>query len=160
MTPLRQRMLEDIAIGNSRLIDFAEGGVSFRWKDYRHESRQKVMRLDAHEFIRRFLLHVLPNGLQRIRHYGFLANRYRAVKLARCRELIAQPEPVVASPEAPVDYRDRYCAADALMCGNGTVATLHPSELFGEDWMSWGLAARKDEEPAEPPPRQVSASRN
>lgn len=92
MTPLRQRMLEDMAIGNSRLIDFAEGGVSFRWKDYRHESRQKVMRLDAHEFIRRFLLHVLPNGLQRIRHYGFLANRYRAVKLARCRELIAQPE--------------------------------------------------------------------
>lgn len=65
-----------------------------------------------------------------------------------------------AHPERICWGCDRYCAADALMCGNGTVATLHPSELFGEDWMSWGLAARKDEEPAEPPPRQVSASRN
>ena len=125
MTPLRQRMLEDMAIGNSRLIDFADGKVSFRWKDYRHESQQKVMRLDTHEFVRRFLLHVLPNGLQRIRHYGFLANRYRAVKLARCRELIAQPEPVVASPEAPVDYRDRYLLLtgkslrDCPQCGHG-----------------------------------------
>ena len=123
MTPLRQRMLEDMAIGNSRLIDFAEGGVSFRWKDYRHESQQKVMHLDTHEFIRRFLLHVLPNGLQRIRHYGFLANRYRAFKLARCRELLA--EPVVSLSAAPADYRDRYflltgtSLRDCPQCGRG-----------------------------------------
>ena len=64
-------------------------------RGYRHESQQKVMHLDTHEFIRRFLLHVLPNGLQRIRHYGFLANRYRAIKLTHCRELLAEPEPIV-----------------------------------------------------------------
>ena len=66
------------------------------------------MRLDAQEFIRRFLLHVLPNGFQRIRHYGLLANRHRALKLARCRRLLAEPAPAVKLPEAPLDYRDRY----------------------------------------------------
>jgi hypothetical protein len=97
-----------VAISNNRLIDFAEGKVSFRWKDYRHESRQKVMRLDEHEFIRRFLLHVLPGGFQRIRHYGFLANRHRAAKLTRCRQLLAEPVPVAELPDVPLDYRDHY----------------------------------------------------
>ena len=97
-----------VAISNHRLIDFVDGKVSFRWKDYRHDSAQKVMRLEAQEFIRRLLLHVLPNGLQRIRHYGLLANRHRALKLARCRQLLAQPTPAVKRPEASLDYRDRY----------------------------------------------------
>ena len=73
-----RRLLQEakcVAISNNRLINFVEGKVSFRWKDYRHDSRQKVISLDAHEFMRRFLLHVLPGGFQRIRHYGFLANR-------------------------------------------------------------------------------------
>jgi hypothetical protein len=102
------RYTHRVAISNNRLIDFVDGKVSFRWKDYRHDSRQKLMRLDAQEFIRRFLLHVLPSGLQRIRHYGFLANRHRAVKLARCRQLLAQPAPAVKPPDASLDYRDRY----------------------------------------------------
>ena len=102
------RYTHRVAISNHRLIDFVEGKVSFRWKDYRHEARQKIMRLDAQELIRRFLLHVLPNGLQRIRHYGLLANRHRALKLARCRQLLAQPAPAVNLPPAPLDYRDRY----------------------------------------------------
>ena len=102
------RYTHRVAISNNRLIDFADGDVTFRWKDYRDESRQKVMHLDAQEFIRRFLLHVLPHGLQRIRHYGFLANRHREAKLARCRELIGAPAPVVTIPTAPLDYRDRY----------------------------------------------------
>ena len=67
--------------------------MSFRYKDYRHDAQQKTMTLEAEEFIRRFLLHVLPEGFQRIRYYGFLANRYREHKLARCRKLLDMPAP-------------------------------------------------------------------
>lgn len=102
------RYTHRVAISNNRLIDFVDGKVRFRWKDYRHNSRKKVMCLDAQEFIRRFLLHVLPHGLQRIRHYGFLANRYRAVKLACCRRLLDEPAPVIKLPDTPLDYRERY----------------------------------------------------
>jgi hypothetical protein len=76
---------------NHRLINCVDSKVRFHWKDYRHASRQKVMLLDVNEFIHRFLLHILPSGFQRIRHYGLFANRYRAVKLARCRQLLAAP---------------------------------------------------------------------
>jgi len=64
-----------VAISNNRLLDIADGNVTFRYKDYRHDSQQKTMTLKAEEFIRRFLLHVLPGGFQRIRYYGFLGNR-------------------------------------------------------------------------------------
>jgi hypothetical protein len=66
------------------------------------------MALAAEEFIRRFLLHVLPEGFQRIRHYGFLANRYRAQKLALCRQLLQMPPPAATDGEVKKDYRDRY----------------------------------------------------
>ena len=124
------RYTHRVAISNNRLIDFVEGKVTFRWKDYRHESRQKVMRLEAQEFMRRFLLHVLPAGFQRIRHYGFLANRYRAVKLARCRQLLAEPAPDAEVPEVPLDYRDRYqlltgkSLRDCPKCGHGHMACI------------------------------------
>jgi hypothetical protein len=119
------RYTHRVAISNNRLIDFADGKVSFRWKDYRHDSRKKVMCLDAQEFMRRFLLHVLPSGFQRIRHYGFLANRHRAVKLARCRQLLAELAPAVKLLDAPLDYRDRYeqltgkSLRDCPKCGHG-----------------------------------------
>ena len=119
------RYTHRVAISNNRLTEFADDQVSFRWKDYRHESRPKVMQLAAEEFIRRFLLHVLPSGFQRIRHYGFLANRYRAVKLDRCRQLLAEPAPVIPVPDAPLDYRDRYqlltskSLRDCPQCGQG-----------------------------------------
>jgi hypothetical protein len=100
------RYTHRVAISNNRLIDFADGQVRFRWRDYRHDSRQKAMRLDAQEFTRRFPLCVLPGGLQRIRHYGFLANRHRTAKRARCRELLAVS--AVKRPDAPADYHDRY----------------------------------------------------
>ena len=100
------RYTHRVAISNSRLVDFADGEVAFHWKDYRHESRLQVMRVAAQEFVRRFLLHVLPPGFQRIRHYGLLANRCREVELARCRELLQAPAPPL--PEEPEDYRDRY----------------------------------------------------
>lgn len=102
------RYTHRVAISNNRLVSIDDGKVRFRWKDYRHGNRQKVMSLEAAEFIRRFLIHVLPDGFHRIRYFGFLGNRHRARKLALCRELLgtAQAEPVAAEP--PADYRDRY----------------------------------------------------
>ena len=85
------RYTHRVAISNNRLLDIADGKVTFRYKDYRHDAQQKTMTLQAEEFIRRFLLHVLPEGFQRIRYYGFLANRYRAQRLARCRDLLGMP---------------------------------------------------------------------
>ena len=73
---------------NNRLLDIAEDRVTFRYKDYRHDAQHKTMTVEAEEFIRRFLLHVLPEGFQRIRYYGFLANRYAInCKLTRCRAI-------------------------------------------------------------------------
>ena len=104
------RYTHRVAISNNRLLDIEDGQVQFRYKDYRHDSQQKVMTLSADEFIRRFLLHILPNGFQRIRYYGFLGNRFRQEKLQRCRQLLGmvsadQPPP---AKEPPKDYRDRY----------------------------------------------------
>ena len=119
------RYTHRVAIANQRLIDCVDGKVRFHWKDYRHDSRQKVMCLDVDEFIRRFLLHVLPSGFQRIRHYGLLANCCRAVKLARCRQLLDAPAPAVKLPDAALDYRDRYerltgkSLRDCPKCGQG-----------------------------------------
>jgi hypothetical protein len=124
------RYTHRVAISNSRLVEFADGRVAFRWKDYRHESRPKVMRLDAHEFVRRFLLHVLPSGLQRICHYGLLANRHREAKQARCRELLEVPAPASAPPDEVGDYRDRYrrltgvSLSDCPHCGRGQMVCI------------------------------------
>src|SRR5580658_22079 len=85
------RYTHRVAIGNSRLVALAGGEVSFRWRDYRHHDKNKVMTLAADEFIRRFLLHALPDGFHRIRHHGFLANRRRAEKLTLCRKLLDEP---------------------------------------------------------------------
>ena len=87
------RYTHRVAIANSRLISADETGVTFKWKDYRIEGpdRYKTMTLPTHEFIRRFLTHVLPKGLHRIRHYGLFANGNRAANIARARELLAVP---------------------------------------------------------------------
>jgi hypothetical protein len=102
------RYTHRVAISNNRLVEIAEGKVTFRYKDYRHDAQQKTMTLEAEEFIRRFLLHVLPEGFQRIRYYGFLANRYREQKLARCRELLDMPAPEPPPLQGSKDYRERY----------------------------------------------------
>ena len=99
------RYTHRVAIANSRLVGLADGRVSFRWKDYRHHDKQKVMTLGADEFIRRFLLHVLPDGFHRIRHYGYLANGQRAAQLADCRRLLAVPDPVPPGPAAAYPQR-------------------------------------------------------
>ena len=85
------RYTHRVAIANSRLIAFADNGVTFKWKDSRAKGRErhKVMTLASHEFIRRFLIHVLPSGFHRIRHYGLFANGERADNLARARQLLA-----------------------------------------------------------------------
>jgi hypothetical protein len=78
------RYTHRVAISNHRLRSLEDGRVSFDWKDYAHQGRTAITTLDAVEFIRRFLLHVLPSGLVRIRQFGFLANRIRASKLKHC----------------------------------------------------------------------------
>jgi hypothetical protein len=87
------RYTHRVAIANNRLTRLADGQVSLTWKDYRHHGKTKVMTLAADEFIRRFLLHAVPDGFHRIRHIGFLANGHRAAKLALCRALLAAPKP-------------------------------------------------------------------
>ena len=106
------RYTHRVAISNNRILNIEDGQVTFRYKDYRHGSQQKTMTLSADEFIRRFLLHVLPAGFHRIRYYGFLGNRYRKEKLQQCRHLLGMIllEPGSSTEVAELDYRDRYQA--------------------------------------------------
>lgn len=116
------RYTHRVAISNSRLIAFDERGVTFRWKDYRTKgrTRYKTMTLAASEFMRRFLLHVLPAGFHRIRHYGLLANAGRKENLAVARELLQQPAPVT-EPKEPCAHSQaptfvcRHCGAPMII---------------------------------------------
>jgi hypothetical protein len=108
------RYTHRVAIANSRLVALGGSEVSFRWRDYRHQNKNKVMTLTAEEFIRRFLLHALPDGFHRIRHYGFLANRGRADNLALCRKLL--DEPPLASTRDRTEARH---AVDRCPCCGG-----------------------------------------
>jgi hypothetical protein len=87
------RYTHRVAISNQRILAVHNHQITFQWKDYRHQHKQKsrLMTLEADEFIRRFLLHTLPPGFQRIRHFGFLTNRHRQEKLALCRQLLTRP---------------------------------------------------------------------
>jgi hypothetical protein len=102
------RYTHGVAISNHRLVGIENDQVRFDWKDYRDGGQVKTMTLSADEFIRRFLLHVLPNGFQRIRYYGFLGNRYRKQKLEQCRRLLGMAIPAESTNPAEKDYRDRY----------------------------------------------------
>ena len=97
------RYTHRVALSNRRLIALQNGQVTFRWKDYQRGNRQRTMTLDAVEFLRRFLLHVLPHGFKRMRHYGFFANGIRKAKLPLCRRALGQTPlgSTVVSP--PVD---------------------------------------------------------
>jgi Putative transposase len=102
------RYTHRVAISNQRLLTFDKAGVTFRYKDYRRDgaARQRVMTLADDEFIRRFLLHVLPPGFHRIRHYGLLSASARTANLARARELLAVPlSPDDDLPDQPLDVR-------------------------------------------------------
>jgi hypothetical protein len=134
------RYTHRVAITNRRLLALEEGRVTFRWKDYAHGNRQRLMILDAVEFIRRFLLPILPTGFQRLRQYGLLANRGRQAKLERCRVLLQQPvsplPPVSPGPTAAPapDQPAPVCPA----CQRGWMCWLQPlrrqPDLFAR-WM-------------------------
>jgi hypothetical protein len=94
------RYTHRVAISNHRLVSFAEGKVTFRWKDYAHGNQKRLMTLAAEEFLRRFLLHVLPRGFVRIRFFGLLANRRRATLLPLCRRLIDDNADVLTPTQA------------------------------------------------------------
>ncbi|AKI03368.1 Transposase zinc-binding domain/Putative transposase (plasmid) [Hoeflea sp. IMCC20628] len=128
------RYTHRITISNSRLVNIDGDRVTFRWKDYRHGSKQNVMTLDADEFIRRFLLHTLPEGLHRMRHYGLLANGHRQQKLDRCRRLlnVRPPEPSVEEPDAkppPLAHRCPCCGGTMSIIGarNPSKPTCRPA---------------------------------
>ena len=106
------RYTHRVAISNHRLLFIGAGVVRFVWKDYADHNAQKEMSLPAAEFLRRFLLHVVPRGFMRIRHYGILANRHRAQKLARCRELLGVA--AAAPSQEPIEPRDTDTHREAL----------------------------------------------
>jgi hypothetical protein len=119
------RYTHRVAISNQRLVKVEAGQVFFRWKDYAHGNQQKVMALEAVEFIRRFLQHVVPSGFVRIRHYGLLANRVRAENLARCRALLGPGQGSGAGAAAPPPEPPQSNPTDAgprtrcPVCGQG-----------------------------------------
>ena len=122
------RYTHRVAISNQRLLALQDGQVSFRWKDYRHADKKQMTTVSAEEFIRRFLLHALPPGFQRIRYFGLLANRHRAVNLRLCRQLLAAPTADLLP--VPQDYRDFYAALTGKNlrlcpeCGIGTMVRI------------------------------------
>ena len=131
------RYTHRVAISNQRLTGLTDREVSFRWKDYRHHNRTRIMTLSAELFIERFLLHTLPPGFQLIRHYGWLANRHRHAKIALCRYLLG----VALSdllPEPRRDFRQLYEQLTGVSlrrcprCGGTLIVThfLHPGWRF------------------------------
>lgn len=111
------RYTHRVAISNHRLKTLHDGQVTFAYKDYKQPDRPKAITLSAVEFLRRLLLHVLPDGFQRIRYYGFLANRQRTAALTLCRELLRLPAP--EPPPRPPSYRERLrqlSGKDILRC--------------------------------------------
>ena len=102
------RYTHRIAISNHRLIAFDGDHVTFRWRDYAHGNKQRPMKVSAEEFIRRFLVHVLPKGFVRIRHFGFMANARRSASLKRCRRLL-QMAPVIPSTDSASSPVGWFC---------------------------------------------------
>jgi len=99
-----------VAISNHRLVSFAEGKVTFRWRDSAHNNEQKLLTLSLDEFLRRFLLHVLPKGFVRIRNFGFLANRRRATLLPLCFHLLG------SAPQTEQDISGSKDSSDLWRC--------------------------------------------
>ena len=122
------RYTHRVAISNHRLISLEDGKVTFRWKDYAHGGKKRKMTLDATEFIRRFLLHVLPKGLVRIRYYGWMANRCRRQRAMQCRELLGAEPTEALLTTSDVSSGGRRCS----VCGGAieVVEVIVPHELL------------------------------
>ncbi len=114
------------AISNERLISFDSSSVRFRYKDYAHDGQRRTMGLDPLEFLRRFALHVLPRGLNRIRHYGLIANRNKRALLAQARAALDAPEPAPtpATRESIAAFWQRVAGLDIGRCPNCQHGTL------------------------------------
>jgi len=113
------RYTHRIAISNNRILNIRNGDVSFLWRDYADHNRQKTMTLKADEFIRRFLLHVLPSRYVRIRHFGLLANRKRKNTIALCRQILGERKTVTqqnARKETWQEQLFRICGIDVTLC--------------------------------------------
>jgi hypothetical protein len=133
------RYTHRVAIANSRLIALDDRGVTFKWKDYRapktnrDRARNKTMTLPAHEFIRRFLIHVLPNGFHRIRHYGLFANGGRVRNIDRARELLGVTAPVIETDDShTADDTEPPALAQPCPCCGGRMIIIETFERGGE----------------------------
>ena len=136
------RYTHRVAISNHRLISLADGQVSFRWRDSAHNNKQEVMSLSLDEFLRRFLLHLLPPGFVRIRHFGFLANRRRAHLLPLCRQLLGcapepKNEPDVSLANSPNPSICPHCGGTMVIVETLTAAQIL---LRSPPWLA-GVAA-------------------
>jgi hypothetical protein len=113
------RYTHRVAISNHRIVNLAEGKVTFRWKDYAHKNKQRLMTVTAEEFLRRFLLHTLPRGFVRIRFSGFLANRRRGTLLPLSRQLL---NAIPIGPRAPTTPEPKLsCAWICPCCGGARI---------------------------------------
>src|ERR1700679_2047779 len=134
------RYTHRVAISNHRLVNVTDTHVSFRWKDYAHHSKRRVMTLSHEEFLRRFFQHVLPRGFPRIRYFGLLANRHRGELLPLCRTLLLErPEPVPSTPtgvpvlwncprcQGPMRLVERLTANQLRQCQHSQVERLDSS---------------------------------
>ena len=122
------RYTHRIAISNNRVLDNRDGNVSFLWRDYADDNRKKTMTLKADEFIRRFLLHILPERFVRIRHFGLLANRNRKNAIAACREFLGTGQPVAKESARQETWQEqllRICGVDVTAC-----PVCHKGRLF------------------------------
>jgi hypothetical protein len=135
------RYTHRVAVSNHRLVSFADGKVTFRWRDSAHHNEQKLMSLSLDEFLRRFLLHLLPKGFVRIRNFGFLANRRRATLLPLCFQLLGSAPPteqdrsgskdssaLCLCPKcgAPMMVIERLTAAEILLRSPPDLVTVAP----------------------------------
>jgi hypothetical protein len=124
------RYTHRVAISNHRLVDVTDTHVSFRWKDYAHHSKCRLMTLSHEEFLRRFLQHVLPRGFPRIRYFGLLANRRRGELLPLCRTLLlARPKPLPSTPTAsPALWRCPCCQGPMRLAERLTANQIHRNQ--------------------------------
>lgn len=110
------RYTHRVAVSNDRILSCSDGVVRFSWTDYADQDRRKVMALAVDEFLRRFLLHILPTGFMRIRHFGLLANRTRQRTLTRCRQLLGARPVEPARPESVLTLMHRLTGVDLSRC--------------------------------------------
>jgi hypothetical protein len=118
-----------VAIANSRIQSIDNGQVSFSYKDYRKPQQRRTLTLNATEFIRRFMMHVLPNGFVRIRYYGFLANKHRKEQLRKIRELLDAPQPMPSEEESDDEQQKLEAALREQRCSHCKVGLMWPIDV-------------------------------